>query len=192
MVVRPGGRIVVTVLRKEYVMSRYKLLLCALVLCGVLIVSFNRLSNARDYYMASSFLRTVNELCAVTVFNVDLGMTAIFSDNSEFVQAAFKFLLDTYKNDEEVLEKLLDFRDYITDRDWIDRYIWADFDNTKIHFLDAEERRKRSNKLVKQAAERRESTDELVKQAAERRERMVELRKQADALIRELNPRAGL
>lgn len=72
--------------------------------------------------------------------------------------------IDTHRNDEDTLKKLLDFRDYISNPEWIDRFVWiAVSKNSKIQFL-----------------------------TAERRESMDELGKQADELIRELNPQAGL
>lgn len=115
-----------------------------------------------DEYKASSFILIMNAVCDDTKFDT-LTLSGLFTDKSERaeqVQAVYAFLLDTHRNDEDTLEKLLDFRDHISNPEWIDRFVWiAVSKNSKIHFL---------------TGERRERTDELGKQA--------------DALIRELNP----
>lgn len=115
-----------------------------------------------DEYKASSFIHIMNAVCDDTKFDT-LSLSGLFTDKSEHaeqVQSVYAFLLDTHRNDEDTLKKLLDFRDYISNPEWINRFVWdAVSKDSKILFLNGE-----------------------------RRERMDKLGQQADALIRELNP----
>ena len=79
----------------------------------------------------------MNQICAITEFDSSQLLSVLPTDESERVdqvQAVFTYLLNTYRNDDDILKKLLDLRDLITDRDWIDRHIRVDVENTKVHF----------------------------------------------------------
>ena len=128
-----------------------------LLLVGTLIFLIHGAYRDKLERAAPIFVDLINDLCADANYNA----TAVLTDKSdpvEQVQAVYVFLLDAYKNKPGVLELLLKYRNYITDREWIDRFVRVDFEGTKIHF------------------------------STTRFSRDVELEKQADALIRELNP----
>ena len=95
---------------------------------------------AAYYYaraQASSFVSTMNEICAITVFDSSqwsLLMSEPLADESERVdkgQSVYALLLNSHRNDDDILKKLLDFSDLIGNYGWIRRYVWIDFDDTK-------------------------------------------------------------
>lgn len=149
-------------------MKRYIPLFFALgipLICGASIVVFKSLSHDRDQKKAISFVSTMNEICGITEFDTDMLHSVILphsSERIESVQSVYMFLLHAHRNDDSVLEKLLDYRDYIWNRGWIDLYLWVDFDNTTVKF----------------------STYEFSQD--------IELAKEADELIRELSHQADL
>tara|TARA_B110000003_G_C16528043_1_gene487832 strand:- start:437 stop:949 length:513 start_codon:yes stop_codon:yes gene_type:complete len=161
----------VSLFKKHFSSRIYELAICIIVLsipvAGLLLYihypSHIMGSQWLDQRESSNFTLLMNDLCA----DVDYNINAVLSGNSdhvEQVQGVYAFLLDLHRNDEDILKKLLDFRNYITDREWIDRFVWVEVSrNSKIYFF---------------SSLRNARTDEL--------------EKQADALIRELNPRAGL